>query len=93
MGKRGTGRDRDLKREKGVGLSVCCSTSEMVSSRRCLMEWGSRRFAFFGVTFTGVATAPSLAICAVVEGEEVGGCGSIRWSGRASFVTMCGISR
>ena len=49
--------------------------------------------AFFGVAFAGVATAPSLAICAVVEGEEVGGCGSIRWSGRASFVRMCGISR
>jgi hypothetical protein len=47
-----------------------------------LMEWGSRRLAFFGVTFAGVAAAPSLAICAVVEGEEVGGCGSIRWSGR-----------
>jgi hypothetical protein len=36
----------------------------MVSSRRCLMECGSRRLAFFGVTFAGVAAAPSLAMCA-----------------------------
>jgi hypothetical protein len=28
------------------------------------MECGSRRLAFFGVTFAGVAAAPSLAMCA-----------------------------
>jgi hypothetical protein len=49
----------------------------MVSSRRCLMECGSSRFAFFGVTFAGVAAVPSLAICAaareIVDEEEVCG--------------------
>ena len=52
------------EREEGVGFRVKHSTSEMVSSRRCLMEYGSRRLAFFGVTFAGVAAAQSLAMCA-----------------------------
>ena len=49
------------------------STSEMVSSRRCLMECGSRRLAFFGVAFAGVAAAPSLAIGAVSLRDRRGG--------------------
>ena len=56
----------------GVEFRVKRSTSEMVSSRRCLMECGSRRLAFFGVAFAGVAAAPSLAIAAVREIVEAG---------------------
>jgi hypothetical protein len=56
---------RSGEREVGEGFRVKRSTSEMVSSRRCLMECGSRRLAFFGVAFAGVPAAPSLAIGAV----------------------------
>jgi hypothetical protein len=69
----------------------------MVSSRRCLMEWGSRRLAFFGVAFAGVATAPSLAICAVVEGEEVWAGADQYYGGaddeRGRAVSICEIGR
>ncbi|KAL5215237.1 hypothetical protein ABZP36_004389 [Zizania latifolia] len=43
----------------------------MVSSRRCFMECWSRRLAFFGVAFAGVAAALSLAINTAADAREL----------------------
>lgn len=92
--------------ERGGGearvLARVARTSEMVSSRRCLMEWGSRRLAFFGLAFAGVAAAPSLAIAAARSSSrreagwererETRRCGlSGLWL--VGLVGICGLSR